>query len=476
MTLKSINPYTNSIISETEELSEPELNGCIYKAEQAFRHWKQITVQHRKSILLNASQILSEKLEEMAELITQEMGKSYKEALAEVSKSAKVCKFYANNGSEMLEQKTVTSDAHQSYVSYEPLGTILGVMPWNFPFWQVFRFAAPTLMSGNTILLKHASNVQMCAKAIEQVLKEAGLPEGVFQNMPVDSSQVKDIIKHPAIKAVSLTGSEFAGRQVAKEAGNALKKSVVELGGSNAFIVLKDACIERAVDIGVKARMQNAGQSCIAAKRFIVHEDVIEEFTDKYLKKIQELKTVDPFEEGTDIGPLASKKQADTVHRQVKESEQAGAEILNGGVPKGATYPPTLVTNVKPGMPLFDEEVFGPVASIISCKDTSEAIELTNLSDYGLGVSLFSDNLEEEEKLVPYFEDGAVFINAMVKSDPRLPFGRTKNSGYGRELSVDGIREFVNVKTVYIDHYLNGEYGGEEEDGTVMSTGQTASF
>ncbi|HUV00399.1 MAG TPA: aldehyde dehydrogenase family protein, partial [Bacteroidales bacterium] len=344
----------------------------------------------------------------------------------------------------------VETDADMSYVHYEPLGTILGIMPWNFPFWQVFRFAVPTLMAGNSVLLKHASNVQICAQNIENIFTGSGFPQGVFQNLVIGSDRVGNVIKHECVKAVSLTGSEFAGQKVAGIAGREIKKTLLELGGSNAFVVLEDANIPKAVEIGIKARMQNAGQSCIAAKRFIIHEKVIDKFIGLFLEGLKKLKTGDPAKEDTDLGPLANIQQAEKVEQQVRRSVEMGARLIEGGIRDKAFYLPTLLTNVRPGMPVFDEEVFGPVAPLIVAENTDEAIALANMTNFGLGVSLFTNDLRKAGDLVHEFHDGAVFINSMVKSDPRLPFGGTKRSGYGRELGIQGIREYVNIKTVYI--------------------------
>jgi succinate-semialdehyde dehydrogenase / glutarate-semialdehyde dehydrogenase len=323
-------------------------------------------------------------------------------------------------------------------------------MPWNFPFWQVFRFAVPTLMAGNTVLLKHASNVQICAKHIEDIFNQSGFPESVFTNLVIGSERVDKIISHDCVKAVSLTGSEYAGQKVAETAGYEIKKSLLELGGSNAFVVFEDADIEKAVETGIKARMMNSGQSCIAAKRFIIHEKVSDRFVGLFCEGLQRLNQGDPSVETTDIGPLANVQQAEAVEQQVRISVEMGAKVIAGGTRDKAFFAPTLITNVKPGMPLFDEEVFGPVAPVIVFSDTEEAIRLANMTKFGLGVSLFTSDLKKAAELVSEFDDGAVFINSLVKSDPRLPFGGTKRSGFGRELAIQGIREFVNVKTVYI--------------------------
>ncbi len=451
MTLKSINPFTNEVIEEFNSFSNEEVDKRISKSKKAFEEWKRTSFSYRKELMLKVATLLSEGSELMGRTITEEMGKPLSESKAEVEKCAWVCGHYANDAEILLHREAVATDAHMAFVVYEPLGTILGIMPWNYPFWQVFRFVAPTLMAGNVVLLKHASNVQRCARAIQNIFNKAGFPKGVFQNLVIGSEKVKNVIENPVVKAVTLTGSESAGSSVAGIAGSNIKKTVLELGGNNAFIVLDDADIDKAVEIGVQARMQNAGQSCIAAKRFIVHEKISESFIKKLIHKINTLKMGNTMNNDTHIGPLASIEQAKKVMDQVRKSVEKGAKIIVGSQPEYALYPPTVVTNVNPGMPLFDEEVFGPVAAIIIAKDTNEAIQLSNQSDFGLGVSLFTDDLEKAEELIPEFEDGAVFVNEMVKSDPRLPFGGTKKSGYGRELAVNGIREFVNIKTVFIN-------------------------
>jgi succinate-semialdehyde dehydrogenase/glutarate-semialdehyde dehydrogenase len=419
MSLESINPYTNKSIRVFEEYTDTKLDEMLIQSGEAFDIWKRTTFGFRESVMKKAASLMIRNIDEYAESITSEMGKP-------------------------------VTDADISFVTYEPLGTILGIMPWNFPFWQVFRFAAPTLMAGNTILLKHASNVQICAQHIENIFTESGFPPSVFSNLVIGSEKVEKIIKHDCVKAVSLTGSEFTGQKVAETAGREIKKTLLELGGSNAFVVLSDADIEKAVAIGVKARMQNAGQSCIAAKRFIIHEKVSEKFIALFAEALNTINTGDPAKEDTDLGPLAGIKQAETVEEQVKLSVEMGARVIAGGIRDKAFYLPTLLADVRPGMPVFDEEVFGPVAPVIIAKDTPEAIRLANNTKFGLGVSLFTSDLKKALDLVPEFHDGAVFINSMVKSDPRLPFGGTKHSGFGRELAIQGIREFVNIKTVFI--------------------------
>lgn len=457
MTLKSYNPYTGELIEEFTEFTDEEVDTKIAISAGAFDDWRKTSFEYRKTLMLKVADQLKSDAYMLGKTISLEMGKTITEAQAEVVKCAWVCEYYATNAMLQLKSEAVATEAYKSYVKFEPLGTILGIMPWNFPFWQVFRFAAPTVMAGNVVLLKHSSNVQMCARAIENLFVNAGFPQGVFQNLVVGSGKVKNIIGHNAVKAVTLTGSEEAGSHVAEVAGKIIKKSVLELGGSNSFIVLNDANINKAVEIGVKARMQNAGQSCIAAKRFILLEGIEKQFVKLFLEKVTAIVAGNPLDSTTEIGHLSSVKQAEILKKQVDDSVKLGAEILTGGFAEGAFFHPTIVTNVKPGMPLFDEEVFGPVAAMIRAKDVQEAIRLSNLSKFGLGVSLFTNNLEKAEELIPQFDDGAVFINALVKSDPRLPFGGTKYSGYGRELAGFGIREFVNIKTVYADKFDESE-------------------
>lgn len=450
MILRSINPFTNEVIKESEEYSEEKVEKLIIQSGDGFDNWKRTKFAYRSSLIKKAAGVLRDNKREYAGSITAEMGKPVKESLAEVEKCAWVCEYYAENAEKFLTSETIGTDADMSYIVYEPLGTILGIMPWNFPFWQVFRFAVPTVMAGNTVLLKHASNVQICARHIENIFTSAGFPSSVFLNLVVGSPRVEKIIKHDAVKALSLTGSESAGQKVAETAGSVIKKSLLELGGINAFVVLADGDIKKAVETGIKARFQNAGQSCIAAKRFILDRKIKDEFIALFLEKMKMLKVGDPLLEDTDIGPLASVQQAEIVEEQVKKSVESGAKLIAGGIREKAFFQPSLLTDVVPGMSLFDEEVFGPVVPISVAGDTSEAIVLANKSNFGLGVSLFTGDIEKAGDLVHEFHDGAVFVNSMVKSDPRLPFGGTGRSGYGRELAIQGIREFVNVKTVYI--------------------------
>jgi succinate-semialdehyde dehydrogenase / glutarate-semialdehyde dehydrogenase len=449
MFLRSINPYTSKLIEEFEEVSDTAAMEMLIRSVVAFNKWKRSDFNLRKSLFKKAANYLLDNAGVFSLAITAEMGKPISESKAEVEKCALVCNYYAENGEDFLKSETVITDASHSYVLYEPLGPVLGIMPWNFPFWQVFRFAVPALMAGNSVLLKHASNVQGCARHIENIFVRSGFPSDLFTNLVIGSERVGRIIEQDAVKAVSLTGSESAGQKVAEIAGRNIKKSLLELGGSNAFVVLDDADIEKAAGTGVRARMINAGQSCIAAKRFIIHQKISDKFIELFLQHLNNLKPGDPTDYETNIGPLASVQQAETVEYQVKKSVEMGARILHGGSRTNAFYSPTLLVDVHPGMPVFEQEVFGPVAPIIIVKDTSEAISLANMTKFGLGVSLFTNDLERAAGLVSEFKDGAVFINEMVKSDPRLPFGGTGRSGYGRELSIHGIREFLNVKTVY---------------------------
>ncbi|MDG3581950.1 NAD-dependent succinate-semialdehyde dehydrogenase [Galbibacter pacificus] len=446
----SINPYTGNKICSFTELTDAEIAQQINKADAVYNEWKNTSFKERSQLMLHAAKILLANKKEYASTISEEMGKPIKQAIAEVEKCAWVCDYYAENAKEFLLEKQIPTDAKKSYVSFESLGVILAVMPWNYPFWQVFRFAAPALMAGNAGVLKHASSVMQSANNIQQIFEDAGFPKGLFQNLVIGSSKVDSVIKNPKIRAVTLTGSKPAGSAVASTAAKEIKKSVLELGGNNAFIVLKDANIDQAVEIGVNARYQNTGQSCIAAKRLLLHEAIAEEFTEKYIVKVKQLKSGDPLNEKTYIGVLARESLAEDLEKQVEDSLKMGAHVLLGGKRKQAYYPPTILTDVTNEMPVFIEETFGPVIAIKTFKTIEEAIEISNTSEFGLGVSLFTENIDEALKLVPRFQEGAVFINELVKSDPRLPFGGIKQSGYGRELGSFGIKEFVNIKTVYV--------------------------
>ncbi|UGS23508.1 NAD-dependent succinate-semialdehyde dehydrogenase [Flavobacterium channae] len=415
--------------------------------------WKQLSIKNRISFLPQLAKLLLEDRQEYATCIATEMHKPISQAIAEVEKCALLCNYYYENAESFLASKTIKTEVAESFVTYESLGVILGVMPWNFPFWQVFRFAVPTIIAGNTVVVKHASNVPKSAELIQEIFEQAGFPKGCYQNLPIPSNEVAAVIANPIIKAVSLTGSEHAGIAVATEAGKYLKKCVLELGGNNAFIVLEDANLERTIATAVNARMQNAGQSCIAAKRFLIHENIATDFISRFTKAVQELKTGDALDPKTQIGSLARVDLAEELDVQVQKSIQMGAKLISGGKRTGAFYEPTILTEVTTKMPVFKEETFGPVAAIVTFKNVDEAIKLSNQSDFGLGVSIFTQDIDFIKTKILDFNEGAVFINEMVKSDPRLPFGGVKKSGYGRELSEDGIKEFVNVKTVVINTF-----------------------
>lgn len=452
--LTSINPATGETIKTYEALRLEDIQRKIDRAGQAFRGWRRTSFAERRRLMENAALALEQNRDRYARLISLEMGKVIREAGAEIDKCAWVCRYYAEQAEGFLQPETVPTDAGKSYVAFEPLGAILAIMPWNFPFWQVFRFAAPALCAGNVGLLKHAPNVPGCAEAIQEVFVRAGCPEGVFENLPIEVEQLPTVLDHPAVRAATLTGSGRAGSSLAAEAGRRIKKTVLELGGSDAYLILHDADLELASENCRKSRLLNAGQSCIGAKRFIVVEEAYHSFLSLFMEKLRAANLGDPLQETTDLGPLARQDLRDTLHRQVRKSIDKGAKLELGGVVppgEGAFYPPTLLTNVRPGMPAFDEELFGPVAAVIRAKDEKEAIELANHSDFGLGAAVFTNDLERGERIARQeLEAGSCFVNGLVKSDPRLPFGGIKNSGYGRELSHYGIREFVNVKTIWI--------------------------
>jgi len=449
--LKSINPYDPSRIVNYPQLSDMNLAIRLGRAHAVFASYRQSSFEERAAKMNRVAGLLRERSRQYAEIITREMGKPVTEASAEVKKCAWVCEYYAEHAARFLSERVVKTEAEESRVLYEPLGPVLAVMPWNFPFWQVFRFAAPAMMAGNTALLKHASNVQGCAGAIEEIFSEAGFEEGVFQNLAIGSDRVAGVIANEYVRAVSLTGSELAGMAVASEAGRHLKKCVLELGGSNAFVVLNDANRDLALNLAIPARMQNGGQSCIAAKRFILESWIAEDFIPLLVKRVKGLVLGDPMDEATQVGPLVSVKQAQEVEAQVRLSVEMGARLHTGGSRNGAFFEPTILTGVTPEMPVFCEEVFGPVFAVMEANSPEHALELSNLSGFGLGMQLFSDSERSAELFIHGAEEGAVFVNAMVKSDPRLPFGGVKRSGYGRELSEEGIREFVNIKTIWID-------------------------
>ena len=451
--ITSKNPYTGEVIEEFKEYTKEEINNAIKKADDRYKTWRKVSFSEKSKLLKNAAKELRDNKQSYAEDITKEMGKPIAQALAEIEKCAWVCEYYAENAENHLANEIIETDAQKSYVSYEPIGIVLAIMPWNYPFWQVFRFAAPALMAGNIGLLKHASNVMRSANNIQKVFERAGFPDGCFQNLVISSSKIEDILKDKRVKAVTLTGSKPAGSAVAATAGSEIKKSVLELGGSNALVVFKDANIAEAVKTCVQARFQNTGQSCIAGKRLLLHERIAEEFMEEFVKQVKELKSGDTMDEDTFIGTLAREDLAEDLEKQIQDSVKQGAKIVLGGKRDKAYFEPTIITNVKKGMPVFDQETFGPAMAVTTFKEDQEAIDLVNYSDFGLGVSIFTEDFTFAEKIVPAFEDGAVFVNELVKSDPRLPFGGTKISGYGRELSSHGIQEFINRKTVYFNKY-----------------------
>ncbi|MEQ8715711.1 MAG: NAD-dependent succinate-semialdehyde dehydrogenase [Cyclobacteriaceae bacterium] len=450
MEFKSINPYNGQEIGRYTAQTAAETASMLAKAEETFSTWRAVPLSERAQLMAKAGQVLRDNIEEYAKMITLEMGKPISESRAEVNKCAWVCDYYADHAAEFLADDIIETDAQKSFVKHEPMGCVLAIMPWNFPFWQVFRFAAPTLTAGNTGMLKHAPNVFGCAEQIEGVFKKAGFPEGVFQNLIVHHDQTESIIAHNAIKAVTLTGSERAGSSVAEISGKYIKKSLLELGGNNAFIVWEDADIDQAVQTAITARMLNCGQSCIAAKRFILVGEVYDEFVSKFSEAVRALPSGDTMDDATKVGPLARKDLADQLQDQVQKSITAGAELLCGGNQTECYHEPTVLGNVTPGMPAFDEETFGPLAAMIRAKDIEEAFELSEMSKYGLGVTVCTTNIEKALSMSHLVSDGAYFVNELVKSDPRLPFGGTKRSGYGRELAKDGMMEFLNHKTVYV--------------------------
>ncbi len=449
-TIKSINPHNQEVIKEYEEISADEAKDRVNLAHETFWRFRKTTFAERAEKMRAVANDLRENTDKYAKMMTREMGKPITGARAEAEKCAWVCEFYAEHAERFLSDQLIETDADESYVSYEPLGVVLAIMPWNYPFWQVFRFAAPTIMAGNTALLKHSTNVQGCAEMMVELFERAGFEKGVFQNLPLENESVEKVLRHPHVKACSLTGSVRAGSAVAKTCGEEIKKTLLELGGSNAFVVFADADLEKAAELGKTARMMNNGQSCIAAKRFILVEEIADDFIEIYKKKVAEMKQGDPMDESTDIGPMAREDLAEELEEQMKKSVEKGAEIVIGGKREKAHFQPTILKNVKKGMPAFDEELFGPVASMIVAKDADEAVKLANDHQYGLGCSFITADIEMAKKYIPQMSDGAVFINELVKSDPRMPFGGTGKSGYGRELGEHGIHEFVNAKAVHI--------------------------
>ena len=448
--IETKNPADGTLLNSYKEHSMEELEKVLKKADAVFNSWKNNEIQERTQLLQNVADILGDRKKFYAELMTKEMGKPISQSIAEIEKCIWVCEFYVINAEQFLADELIETDAEESFISYDPLGCILAIMPWNFPFWQVMRFAAPTLTAGNTILLKHAANVTGCAFALQELFEEAGYPKGCFQTIVAAHEKIEKLIASDALKAVTLTGSEKAGKAVASIAAKYLKKSVLELGGNNACVVWEDADLKKYIDVMVIARMQNNGQSCIAAKRFIVVDEIYDEFLEEFEKAIAKLKKGAPMQEDAYITTLATSDIADTVEKQVKDSIAKGARVLIGNKREHTYFEPTILTEVVSGMPVFEEEVFGPVAAVIRAKDRAEAIALATDSRFGLGTMLFTEDIAAARDMIGTIPDGSFFINDMVKSDPRLPFGGTKASGFGRELSHEGIMEFVNKKTVYI--------------------------
>jgi succinate-semialdehyde dehydrogenase / glutarate-semialdehyde dehydrogenase len=459
MKLQSINPATGELIDSFDEINDADLEAALERAQQTFRTYRSTSFAARAGWLHKAAQILEGESDKWARLMTEEMGKTYKAAVAEAQKCAWACRYFAENGARFLADEAIETDADKSYVRYLPLGPILAVMPWNFPFWQVVRVAAPALMAGNVGMLKHASNVSRCALALQKIFSRAGFPVGAFETLLMSPGRVARVIADDRVKAVTLTGSDAAGSKVAEQAGKHIKKAVMELGGSDPFIVLPSADLDAAVSTAVTARNINNGQSCIAAKRFIVHARVYDEFERRMVEALVRLKVGDPMDEDTDVGPLATEQILETVERQVDESVQAGARLLTGGNRlrgPGNFYPVSALAQIPQGAPAYREEVFGPVALLFKVRDLGEAIELANASDCGLGSSVWTHDEEERRRCVDELEAGATFVNAMVASDPRLPLGGVKRSGFGRELARHGIHEFVNVKAVSITEHPDG--------------------
>ncbi len=453
MAIQSKNPATLEVTKQFNELTEFELDYKLANAHSTFLNWKNADFEFRAELMKKMAVYLRENKSDLARLMSIEMGKTLAAGEAEIEKCALTCDYYADNAKRMLSHEPLNTDASESYVEFDPLGVVLAIMPWNFPFWQVYRFAAPAIMAGNVGILKHASNVPQCAEAIEKAFIDCGFPQGAFQNILLRSSRVEKVIRDKRISAVTLTGSEKAGSEVAKIAGEELKKVVLELGGSDPFIVLEDADVSLACDVAVAARLQNnVGQSCISAKRFIVHAAIADEFAKGVAERFKNLRIGNPLDPSTQVGPLATESGLIELEKQVNESVKKGAVLLRGGrrMRQGYFYEPTVLSNVKKGMPVYDEEVFGPVLAIIAVDSDKEAIRVANDTPYGLGSSLFTKDIDLAKKLIPQLEAGAVFVNGPVKSDPRAPFGGIKKSGYGRELSHYGIKEFVNIKTVWI--------------------------
>ena len=454
MAISTVNPATGEEVTTFEALTEEVIDQKIQRAADTFREYRKSSFAERSRMMLRAAEILDEEAEEFGRLMTSEMGKTLAAATAEAQKCARGCRYYAENAERFMADEEIELRGAKTYVRYEPLGPILAIMPWNFPFWQVFRHAAPALMAGNVILLKHASNVPQCALAIEDIIHRAGFPEGVLQTLLIGSGQVQSVIDDPRVRAVTLTGSEGAGRSVGAEAGENIKPSVLELGGSDPFIVMPSADLEKAVSTAVTSRTLNNGQSCVNAKRIIVHEEIADEFERRFVESMAVLRVGDPMSEDTDMGPLATSQMLEDVADQVRKSVEAGARVLTGGEPMdepGNFYPPTVITDIPKDSPAYREEIFGPVASLFRVRDIDEAIHLANDTAFGLSSSAWTNDPAEQERFINEIEAGMVYVNRMTESTPEIPFGGAKNSGYGRELSHFGIHEFTNVKTVWID-------------------------
>ena len=452
-TIDSVNPATEEVLARFEEFTPAQIDDVLTESRRAFTQWRQTDFAARARSMRRAADYLRSHKEQFAQLITAEMGKPIVESEAEIEKCAWGCDFYSDHAARFLADQPVSTNARESWVAFQPLGVVLAIMPWNFPFWQVFRFAAPALMAGNASVLKHASNVPRCALAIEEVFNASGFPEGLFRTLLVPSSSVDWIIQDDRIAAVTLTGSDAAGSKVAASAGRALKKTVLELGGSDPFIVLADADVDGAVQFAVKSRYQNAGQSCIAAKRFIVAAEVADQFEQRFADAVGRLRVGNPLDRQVQVGPLARGDLRDTLDQQVRESVEQGARLVKGGhrlEGRGYFYAPTILTEIRPAMPAFREETFGPLAAVIRASDDEEAVRLANDSKYGLGGNLWTSDVERGKELARRVESGNVFINGMTASDPRLPFGGVKHSGYGRELSSFGIHEFCNIQTIWV--------------------------
>jgi succinate-semialdehyde dehydrogenase/glutarate-semialdehyde dehydrogenase len=453
MAIASINPATGELTKRFDAHNDAEVESALKTAVSAFEKHRRSSFADRAAKLQRAAEFLEKEREHFARIITSDMGKLLRGAIDEIEKCARGCKYYAEHGEKFLSEQIVSSDARRSYVRYEPLGAVLAIMPWNFPFWQVFRFAAPALMAGNVGLLKHASNVPQCALAIEEIFRDAGFDAGVFQTLLIENEVVEKIIRDPRVKAVTLTGSERAGSAVASAAGREVKKSVLELGGSDPFIVMPSANFDDAISTGLKSRMVNSGQSCIAAKRFIIADAIYDKYVAQFAEKMRKMKLGDPVDEVTEVAPLSSDNILRGVDEQVKKSVAAGAKILCGGKRAdraGYFYEPTVLAEIPKNAPAYREEVFGPVALFFRARDRKEAVAIANDSSFGLGASVWTNDPDEQEFFSRELESGMVFVNAMVASDPRLPFGGVKRSGYGRELGAEGIREFVNIKTVVV--------------------------